>query len=64
MNIVFHLQGKLTYFNLCFRIVCRGKSIEVRLIFLSGLCIAVAVVWAVYRNEDRYEYCVFAFRAD
>ncbi|XP_048960045.1 signal peptide peptidase-like 2A isoform X3 [Canis lupus dingo] len=31
----------------------RGKSIEVRLILLSGLCIAVAVVWAVFRNEDR-----------
>uniref|UniRef100_A0A9L0SLC6 Signal peptide peptidase like 2A n=1 Tax=Equus caballus TaxID=9796 RepID=A0A9L0SLC6_HORSE len=37
-------------------IVCRGKSIEVRLIFLSGLCIAVAVVWAVYRNEDRWAW--------
>ncbi|XP_037360045.1 signal peptide peptidase-like 2A [Talpa occidentalis] len=37
-------------------IVCRGKSIEVRLIFLSGLCIAVAVVWAVFRNEDRWAW--------
>ncbi|KAK2103694.1 Signal peptide peptidase-like 2A [Saguinus oedipus] len=34
-------------------IVCHGKSMEVRLIFLAGLCIAVAVVWAVFRNEDR-----------
>ncbi|XP_023365885.1 signal peptide peptidase-like 2A isoform X2 [Otolemur garnettii] len=37
-------------------IVFRGKSIEVRLIFLSGLCIAVAVVWAVFRNEDRWAW--------
>lgn len=36
--------------------VCRGKSIEVRLVFLSGLCIAVAVVWAVFRNEDRWAW--------
>ncbi|XP_048649388.1 signal peptide peptidase-like 2A isoform X4 [Marmota marmota marmota] len=37
-------------------ITCHGKSIEVRLIFLSGLCIAVAVVWAVFRNEDRWAW--------
>ncbi|XP_048188390.1 signal peptide peptidase-like 2A isoform X2 [Perognathus longimembris pacificus] len=37
-------------------ITCRGKSIEVRLLFLSGLCIAVAVVWAVFRNEDRWAW--------
>ncbi|XP_020040384.1 signal peptide peptidase-like 2A isoform X3 [Castor canadensis] len=37
-------------------IACRSKSIEVRLIFLSGLCIAVAVVWAVFRNEDRWAW--------
>ncbi|XP_021528825.2 signal peptide peptidase-like 2A isoform X1 [Aotus nancymaae] len=37
-------------------IVCRGKSMEVRLIFLAGLCIAVAVVWAVFRNEDRWAW--------
>lgn len=37
-------------------IACRGKSMEVRLIFLSGLCIAVAVVWAVFRNEDRWAW--------
>ncbi|XP_037689914.1 signal peptide peptidase-like 2A isoform X2 [Choloepus didactylus] len=37
-------------------IVCHGKSIEVRLIFLSGLCIAIAVVWAVFRNEDRWAW--------
>nr|KAF6393873.1 signal peptide peptidase like 2A [Pipistrellus kuhlii] len=35
---------------------CRGKSIEVRLIFLAGLCIAIAAVWAVYRNEDRWAW--------
>ncbi|KAM9635851.1 signal peptide peptidase-like 2A isoform 1-T1 [Trichechus inunguis] len=38
------------------KIVCRGKSVEVRLIFLSGLCIAIAVVWAVFRNEDRWAW--------
>uniref|UniRef100_G3TE84 Signal peptide peptidase-like 2A n=1 Tax=Loxodonta africana TaxID=9785 RepID=G3TE84_LOXAF len=38
------------------KIVCRGKSIEVRLVFLSGLCIAIAVVWAVFRNEDRWAW--------
>ncbi|KAM5177856.1 signal peptide peptidase-like 2A isoform 1-T1 [Callospermophilus lateralis] len=37
-------------------ITCHGKSIEVRLIFLSVLCIAVAVVWAVFRNEDRWAW--------
>ncbi|XP_012618944.1 signal peptide peptidase-like 2A isoform X2 [Microcebus murinus] len=37
-------------------IACRGKSIEVRLIFLSGLCIATAAVWAVFRNEDRWAW--------
>ncbi|XP_026374255.1 signal peptide peptidase-like 2A isoform X1 [Ursus americanus] len=37
-------------------IMFRGKSIEVRLLFLSGLCIAVAVVWAVFRNEDRWAW--------
>uniref|UniRef100_A0A2I2YWM3 Signal peptide peptidase-like 2A n=1 Tax=Gorilla gorilla gorilla TaxID=9595 RepID=A0A2I2YWM3_GORGO len=29
-------------------IECRGKSMEVRLIFLSGLCIAIAIVWVVW----------------
>uniref|UniRef100_A0A5F9C754 Signal peptide peptidase-like 2A n=1 Tax=Oryctolagus cuniculus TaxID=9986 RepID=A0A5F9C754_RABIT len=38
------------------RIVCRGKSTEVRLIFLSALCVAVVVVWAVFRNEDRWAW--------
>ncbi|OWK09890.1 hypothetical protein Celaphus_00006190, partial [Cervus elaphus hippelaphus] len=33
-------------------ITCCGKSFEVRLYLLSGLCIAVAVLWAVFRNED------------
>ncbi|XP_062054142.1 signal peptide peptidase-like 2A [Lepus europaeus] len=38
------------------RTVCRGKSTEVRLIFLSALCVAVVVVWAVFRNEDRWAW--------
>ncbi|XP_066198773.1 signal peptide peptidase-like 2A isoform X1 [Saccopteryx leptura] len=37
-------------------IVCCGKSIEVRRIFLSGLCIAVTAVWAMFRNEDRWAW--------
>ncbi|XP_074862583.1 signal peptide peptidase-like 2A isoform X3 [Carettochelys insculpta] len=38
------------------RISCYNKSIEVRLIFLAGFCIAAAVVWAVFRNEDRWAW--------
>uniref|UniRef100_A0A8C8SPS7 Signal peptide peptidase like 2A n=1 Tax=Pelusios castaneus TaxID=367368 RepID=A0A8C8SPS7_9SAUR len=38
------------------RISCRNKSIEVRLIFLAGFCIATAAVWAVFRNEDRWAW--------
>ncbi|XP_038186130.1 signal peptide peptidase-like 2A isoform X2 [Arvicola amphibius] len=37
-------------------ISCCGKSIKVSLVFLSGLCISVAVVWAVFRNEDRWAW--------
>nr|XP_045012404.1 signal peptide peptidase-like 2A isoform X2 [Jaculus jaculus] len=37
-------------------IVFRGKNIEIRLIFLCGLCIAIAVVWAIFRNEDRWAW--------
>ncbi|XP_067411867.1 signal peptide peptidase-like 2A isoform X2 [Emydura macquarii macquarii] len=38
------------------RISCCNKSTEVRLIFLAGFCIATAVVWAVFRNEDRWAW--------
>ncbi|XP_055991380.1 signal peptide peptidase-like 2A isoform X2 [Sorex fumeus] len=34
----------------------RGKTIDVRLIFLAGLCIAVVVVWFVFRHEDRWAW--------
>ncbi|XP_060030643.1 signal peptide peptidase-like 2A isoform X2 [Erinaceus europaeus] len=37
-------------------IMCRDRTIEVRLIFLAALCIAVSVVWAVFRNEDRWAW--------
>ncbi|XP_051000518.1 signal peptide peptidase-like 2A [Acomys russatus] len=37
-------------------ISCCGKNIKVSLVFLSGLCISVAVVWAVFRNEDRWAW--------
>ncbi|MEE6503164.1 hypothetical protein FKM82_004759 [Ascaphus truei] len=36
------------------RVSCCNKSAEVRLLFLAGFCIAVSVIWAVYRNEDRW----------
>uniref|UniRef100_A0A7M4FBJ5 Signal peptide peptidase like 2A n=1 Tax=Crocodylus porosus TaxID=8502 RepID=A0A7M4FBJ5_CROPO len=38
------------------RISCCNKSIEVRLIFLAGFCIAAAAVWVVFRNEDRWAW--------
>ncbi|KQK80384.1 hypothetical protein AAES_93995 [Amazona aestiva] len=37
-------------------LACCNKSIEVRLIFLAAFCIAAAVVWAVFRNEDRWAW--------
>nr|XP_054498508.1 signal peptide peptidase-like 2A isoform X5 [Agelaius phoeniceus] len=37
-------------------ITCSNKTIEVRLIFLAIFCIAAAVVWAVFRNEDRWAW--------
>ncbi|XP_028748531.1 signal peptide peptidase-like 2A isoform X1 [Peromyscus leucopus] len=37
-------------------ISCCGKNIKVILVFLSGLCISVSVVWAVFRNEDRWAW--------
>ncbi|KAM6119616.1 signal peptide peptidase-like 2A isoform 3-T3 [Pterocles gutturalis] len=37
-------------------IACCNKNIEVRLIFLAVFCIAAAVVWAVFRNEDRWAW--------
>ncbi|XP_049637458.1 signal peptide peptidase-like 2A [Suncus etruscus] len=38
------------------KFTCRGKTIEVRLIFLAILCIAVVVVWFVFRNKDRWAW--------
>ncbi|XP_041895696.1 signal peptide peptidase-like 2A isoform X4 [Corvus kubaryi] len=38
------------------RVTCCNKTIEVRLIFLAVFCIAAAVVWAVFRNEDRWAW--------
>lgn len=37
-------------------IVCRGQPVEVRLVFLAGLCIAVVVVWFLFRHEDRWAW--------
>ncbi|XP_054988727.1 signal peptide peptidase-like 2A isoform X2 [Sorex araneus] len=34
----------------------RGKAIEVRRIFLAGLCLAVVVVWFVFRHEERWAW--------
>ncbi|KAM7151879.1 signal peptide peptidase-like 2A isoform 4-T5 [Macrochelys suwanniensis] len=53
-NCLSALIRKLS-FGQC-RISCCNKSIEVRLIFLAGFCIATAVVWAVFRNEDRWAW--------
>ncbi|XP_038622874.1 signal peptide peptidase-like 2A isoform X2 [Tachyglossus aculeatus] len=38
------------------RIPCCNKHLEVRLIILAGFCIAVAVVWAVFRNENGWAW--------
>ncbi|XP_074090784.1 signal peptide peptidase-like 2A isoform X1 [Macrotis lagotis] len=38
------------------RIVCGSKSFEVRLLFLAVFCISLAVVWAVFRNDDRWAW--------
>ncbi|XP_069481053.1 signal peptide peptidase-like 2A isoform X2 [Ambystoma mexicanum] len=38
------------------RVTCFKKTAEVRLIFLAAACIALAVVWAVFRNEDRWAW--------
>lgn len=32
----------------------KGKTLSVRSILLSAVCVAVAVVWGVYRNDDRW----------
>ncbi|XP_062439759.1 signal peptide peptidase-like 2A isoform X3 [Rhea pennata] len=53
-NCLAALIGEIP-FGQC-RIACCNKNIEVRLIFLAGFCIAAAVVWAVFRNEDRWAW--------
>uniref|UniRef100_A0A8B9DNT0 Signal peptide peptidase-like 2A n=1 Tax=Anser cygnoides TaxID=8845 RepID=A0A8B9DNT0_ANSCY len=53
-NCLAALIGEIP-FGQC-RITCCNKNIEVRLIFLAAFCIAAAVVWAVFRNEDRWAW--------
>ncbi|KFQ30897.1 Signal peptide peptidase-like 2A, partial [Mesitornis unicolor] len=53
-NCLAALIGEIP-FGQC-RIACCNKSIEVRLIFLAAFCIAAAVVWAVFRNEDGWAW--------
>ncbi|XP_039933562.1 signal peptide peptidase-like 2A isoform X3 [Hirundo rustica] len=53
-NCLAALIGQIP-FGQC-RITCSNKTIEVRLIFLAIFCIAAAVVWAVFRNEDRWAW--------
>ncbi|XP_056355486.1 signal peptide peptidase-like 2A isoform X3 [Oenanthe melanoleuca] len=53
-NCLAALIGQIP-FGQC-RITCSNKTIEVRLIFLALFCIAAAVVWAVFRNEDRWAW--------
>ncbi|XP_048337809.1 signal peptide peptidase-like 2A isoform X1 [Sphaerodactylus townsendi] len=38
------------------RISCFNTAFEVRLFLLAGLCIAAAVVWGVFRNEDSWAW--------
>ncbi|XP_069078635.1 signal peptide peptidase-like 2A isoform X2 [Pleurodeles waltl] len=38
------------------RVTCFSKTAEVRLIFLGAACLALAVVWTVFRNEDRWAW--------
>ncbi|XP_051513458.1 signal peptide peptidase-like 2A isoform X2 [Myxocyprinus asiaticus] len=33
---------------------CRGKSLSVRSLLLAAVCITLAVIWGVYRNDDRW----------
>ncbi|XP_041917626.1 signal peptide peptidase-like 2A isoform X2 [Alosa alosa] len=33
---------------------CHSKEVSVRSLVLAALCVSVAVVWGVYRNEDRW----------
>ncbi|XP_063044437.1 signal peptide peptidase-like 2A isoform X2 [Engraulis encrasicolus] len=33
---------------------CRSRAVPVRSLLLAALCVSVAVVWGVYRNEDRW----------
>ncbi|XP_042328612.1 signal peptide peptidase-like 2A isoform X2 [Sceloporus undulatus] len=35
---------------------CFNKFLEVRLLFLAAFCIAFAVVWAVFRNENQWAW--------
>ncbi|KAM6125527.1 signal peptide peptidase-like 2A isoform 3-T3 [Phoenicopterus ruber ruber] len=53
-NCLAALIGEIP-FGQC-RIACCNKNIEVRLIFLAVFCIAAAVIWAVFRNEDRWAW--------
>lgn len=38
------------------RLTCFNKTAEVRLLFLAASCLALAIVWAVFRNEDRWAW--------
>ncbi|XP_051953405.1 signal peptide peptidase-like 2A isoform X2 [Xyrauchen texanus] len=33
---------------------CRGKTLSVRSLLLAAVCITLAVIWGVYRNDDRW----------
>ncbi|XP_066557532.1 signal peptide peptidase-like 2A isoform X2 [Amia ocellicauda] len=33
---------------------CKNTTFEVRSLFLAAFCITVAVIWGVYRNDDRW----------
>ncbi|XP_051580416.1 signal peptide peptidase-like 2A isoform X2 [Myxocyprinus asiaticus] len=33
---------------------CRGKTLSVRSLLLAAVCVTLAVIWGVYRNDDRW----------
>ncbi|XP_042198905.1 signal peptide peptidase-like 2A isoform X3 [Callorhinchus milii] len=43
------------------RLACGQRSFEVRLIFLAAVCVAIAVVWVVFRNDDSWVWILHDF---
>lgn len=45
-----------------FSLSCGEKAVSVRSLLLAAVCITLAVVWGVYRNDDRSRTHVFCDR--